>query len=227
MKQSSIGFKNKDWGSEEKRKARSTSVFGVYQKVMERKSLPSGKQYITLCGMHTNDGCELPHALDEGIIRSPSQFHGIDLEPDVIEHNRKEYPQAHWYNDEFTRALEKIEPFNPGLVNFDMVCMVDNACLSIAQALFVLVDRKADDVFLIANFLLNNPREQSKFCCSPTDVWEWFYRASSSGSTLRRAMDRGWRVHTESYLYGGADNRSRSYMQTVYFFKKGNGKSHK
>jgi hypothetical protein len=216
---STVGFTHKDWGSENKRKARSESVFGVYRRVMGRSSLPESKQYWTLAGMHSNEGCELPHALAEGIIRYPKQFHGVDLEKDVICHNREVHPGANWYQDEFTCALEKAESFNPGLINFDMVCMVEKAGLSVAQALFVLVDRNVNDVMMVANFLLNNPRENSRMCNSPTDIWEWFYRSSTHGSTIRRAMKRGWRVHTETYLYDGADKASNSYMQTVYFFR--------
>jgi hypothetical protein len=187
---------------------------------MGRKSLPDDKQYWTLAGMHTNNGCELPHALSDGIIRSPRQFNGVDREADVIRHNKKVHPKAHWHHAEFTHVLSKAEPFNPGLVNFDMVCMVDQASLDIAQALHVLVERNVEDVLLIANFLLNNPRVNSEMCRSPGDVWEWFYRSACCGTPIRRALNRGWKIHSETYLYDGADERSNSYMQTVYFFRK-------
>ena len=220
LSSSSIGFRNKDWGSEKKKAARSQSIFGVYRQVMERESLPDDKQYWTLAGKHTSPGCELPHAISDGLIHSHDQFHGVDYEADVVRHNRKSYPEAHWHKDEFTCALEKAKSFNPGLINFDMVCMVDNACLGIAQALHILVEREVSGVMMAANFLLNNPREVSAMCHSPLDVWEWFYRSASQGNTLRRAMNRGWEVHTKAYLYDGADKVSRSYMETVYFFRK-------
>jgi hypothetical protein len=188
---------------------------------MGRESIPADKQYWTLAGMHTNDGCELPQALSEGIIQSPSQFHGVDREADVIRNNREAYPGANWYQGEFTSVLDGADPFNPGLINFDMVCVVDNAGLGVAQALHILVDRGVDDALLVANFLLNNPRENSWRCRSPTDIWEWFYRSACRGNTIRRAIKRGWRVHTETYLYDGADEASNSYMQTIYFFKGG------
>ena len=142
------------------------------------------------------------------------QFYGVDMEEDVIRNNQGKYPDAHWFQDEFTCVLEKANPFNPGLVNFDMVCMVDAACLSMAQALHVLVERDVKNVLLAANFMLNNPRENSQTCRSP------FYRSSCQGNSIRRALKRGWRVHNETYLYDGADKRSNSFMQTVYFFRK-------
>lgn len=217
---SSKGFAGKDWGSGNKRRARSESVFGVYRGLMGHESLPDEKQYWTLAGKHMNDGCELPHALSEGIIQSPIQFHGVDREADVIGHNREFYPKASWHQGDFTQVLSEVKNFNPGLVNFDMVCMVDQAGLDVAQALHILVEREAKDVLLVTNFLLNNPRENSRICHSPRDIWEWFYCSACRGNPLRRALNAGWKVHSEMYLYDGADEKSNSYMQTVYFFRK-------
>jgi hypothetical protein len=217
--QSSIGFDNKDWGNENKKEARERSVFGMYRKVMGSLSLPVDKQYWTLAGMHSNDNCELPHAIRCGLLSSPGQFHGVDRLEAVIEHNRSLYPDAHWYCGEFAHALEEADPFNPGMVNFDMVNMVDGACHNAVQVLSTLVGRDAKDVFMVANFLLNNPRKNSMVCKPVTDFWEWFYRSPDHRFVLREALDQGWRVHSEMYLYSGADSKSRSHMQTVYFYR--------
>ena len=216
---SSIGFQNKCWGNEAKVHARSESVFEMYRKLMGRKALPADKQYWTLAGLHTNDSCELPHALRDGMIASPDQFHGADI-ADVIAHNRRVYPGAHWYVGDFAHAIEKADPFNPGLLNYDITCVVDNACHNVVQVLFVLLERHVSNALLVVNFLLNNPHMIWHECHSPTDFWEWFYRSSNHSKMLRKALDVGWQVGGETYLYYGADERSNSYLQTVYLFNR-------
>lgn len=218
MKESSIGFTRKNWGSALKVASREKSVHGVYRRIMGRKSLPSGKQYWTLAGLHSNENCEFPHAMRCGIIKSSDQFHGVDREGEIIEHNKMAHPDAHWHHGDFCHALEEAEPFNPGLINFDMVSMVNVACRQVAQALSILVRRDVRSVVLCANFLLNNPRERSEFCHSPDDFWKHFY-GPSLGGTMRKAMDKGWMVYPKAYLYDGADANSNSILETVYLYR--------
>ena len=218
MKKSSVGFTCKDWGSAYKVSAREISVHNVYRKITGRKSLPEGKQYWTLAGLHSNDNCELPHSLRCGIIASPGQFHGVDRELEIVDHNRAIYAEAHWYHGDFCHIIEVAERFNPGLINFDMVSMVKGACSHVSRALYILVKRDVSGVVLCANFLLNNPRERSDVCYSPTDFWKPFYQ-NSLGRILRKAMDHGWRVYPDVYLYDGADEKSNSLLETVYLYR--------
>lgn len=220
MGKSSIGFQNKDWGDPLKKVARKEALFDVYRDVMDCHSIPAGRQYWSLCGLHGSDGCELPHALSDGLLVSADQFHGVDREYGVISHNSRAYPEAHWHRGEIDDVIEKFADLKPALINLDTVNMVDRACVLTCQVLFLLMTRGVKDCFVAVNFLLNNPRERSGWCREPEDFIRAMSGVPSCRNTVASAWSRGWRMHEDGYTYEGADKRAVSLMHTVYLYRK-------
>jgi len=210
---------NKDWGRPEKVKARQVSVFDSYRRLTGRQSIQSDRQYWSLCGLHQNEMCEFPQLLKSGIIQSPEQYHGVDCREDVITHNRSLYPKVHWHHDDFIDAMENAPDFNPGIVNFDVTSMVEKTCQMTAQILYMLIGLEITDVFMVVNFLLNNPRRRVTLYNHPNDFFELVNASPLCQEVFSEALDLGWRISPESYIYDGADSRAQTYLQTIHFIR--------
>ena len=107
---------------------RQVTIIEPYKRIFG-DSLPAEKQYWTLCNLQTNpagqitEESEIGQLLDTGLI-TKEQFHGVDYDADIIEHNKRHIPESHWYAGDFFRTLlHNQDDFNPGIIYLDFTCL--------------------------------------------------------------------------------------------------------
>lgn len=182
--------------------------------------LPANKQYWTMCASHTDEsgdilpGCELDQMLSESLI-TPDQFHGVDIDEDIITANAAGIPEAHWHHGDFHRTMIQAKndgDFHPGIVNCDHLRMPQSGGAEyVARLLAFLSDQL--DVLFVANLILSPPRNNAS--CEPQEYLDLL----SSYHQFQYAMTRGWHHEDRIYVYGGTGQESRTVLGTMVFWK--------
>ncbi len=149
----------KHYNCPQKVEARDASIISKYREVFGRYSIPTEKQYWTMCGPHSSIdktleiNSELHQLLSTELLSSPSQFHGVDINPQTIEENRVAFPGANWYNEDLYQQMinsQNISNFNPAVVNCDFTRTVLTEREYFSKILFMLLEFK--EVLVIGNF---------------------------------------------------------------------------
>ena len=146
-----------DWSCQKKVSAREETIIKPWMDTFH-SPLPKGKQYWTMCGKCHDDGlplhgCELDQLLESGIIKE-SQFHGVDVDPGVIEGNKKAWPDASWTLGDFRDVIFSCGSFDPGIVNCDTVNKPRKAARMIGDVMYLLDKRSSGDLMLVANVVV-------------------------------------------------------------------------
>ena len=209
------------YASNKKKTARVETIINPYREIFGY-SLPEDKQYWTMCATHYNEnnslleGSELHQLLESGLI-SEKQFHGVDIESDIIEKNRQAIPTAKWFCQNFHRKMVQARnngEFNPGIVNCDHIVMPKRGTIILAQLLSFL--SHFDNVMLIGNLVLKARTHYSSInemldllCQQPNFQKAW--------------NTREWNIYNnEAYQYNGA-GKNTTVMGSIVFYKKHNG----
>mgnify|MGYP003972714173 CR=1 FL=1 len=132
----------------------------AYRKATGLQSIPIGREYWTLCSKQSqDDGAEIVQLQNLGFL-TKDQFHGVDWDHDIIKENKREHPQAHWYEGDWIEVIESTE-FNPALVYLDSTSFADHkiALNLTVRTMFVC----PHGTVLIANAMLNDPRSRKQF----------------------------------------------------------------
>jgi hypothetical protein len=188
-----------------KHDARLATIIEPYR-LLYGESLPKEKQYWTMCaecadGKGIINGSELHQITSSGLIQ-PEQFHGVDMNPEII-HTNKLYQKSHWYNDDFLRAMEKAfhdGNFDPHIVNADLLNMPMKAANFIANILDFLYAAKQTDTMLVANVVL---KSHNRFA-NANDLCAHL----QENTTFRIVWSKkNWTIFAgKSYEYNGTDN---------------------
>ena len=141
--------------SKRKHNARKIMV-DMYRHLTGTQTLPTGKQYWTLCNMQPDNRCsetgsEINQMLECGLINTKKQFHGIDNDENIINSNKDTHPDANWYHGDWKNIIKYQigEKFNPAIVYFDTIYSVDNP--EFVRDLSVTMNYSPPGTFVAAN----------------------------------------------------------------------------
>jgi len=218
MKQHAATYlRNPQWDHPKKVESRRQTVILPYRQHFQQR-LPLDQQYWTMCGAHFDRNGEsiqgeLGQLLKEGLIE-PEQFHGVDRESEIINHNIALHPDVRWHLGDFRQVMEQAaidNAFNPGIINYDGVMQVRLGSRYL-KSIMQLVDHNAPKpVLLVANFLMNNP-----YCLTGVrDAIE-----------IIRELEKvyifpdHWSLQPWCYVYFGTGNKSRTWMCSLVFIKQ-------
>jgi len=210
----------KNWGDPKKVAARQDTVIDMYRKLFFDK-MPPDKQYWSMCSQcadhngNVKKGYEFDHVVSSGLI-VPSQFNGVEINPNIHNLNIECSEEAHWYCSDFYQTMVKKhnhDEFNPHIINADLVEMPKRASKYISKIMYFLV-YAADDVMLVANMIVQNPWNMKMKTFVEGIIYEF-----ENENAFQFAWQNGWTWYDKTYTYNGTDN-NRTVMTTLIFYKK-------
>lgn len=207
----------KIWDCPKKSNARLNTIIEPYNKFFGAK-MPKEKQYWTVCGQHTledgtfNNNSELGQILQHGLI-TKDQFHGVDLNKDIIEANINVSPESHWYCGDFYNEIQN-ETFNPHIVNLDLIGMPKTQANYINDV-FQFLTSFDGEMLLIINLVV----EYQRFVDRNTTINELIDILNNKMS-FRKSISK-WTLPDYKYFeYDGTGAKSRSKMASLVLVKK-------
>ena len=210
--------------------ARKETIINVYRELFHNK-VPINKQYWTMCGLHANEdktfanGSELGQILKEELI-TEDQFFGIDINPEVIELNKQSKPTVNWINNDLLKEMKKAyfnNNFNPAIINADLIFLQKRGTRFASQILSFLQDTKINNLFIVCNIMLTNPRSEG---------WKLFSGFEFDTDTTIKEFEKSiafqyvwnsgdWKLYPRVYDYNGTGKQSRTALRTLIFYKRG------
>lgn len=212
-----------------KQKARLDTIIDKYKALFGNK-IPKTQQYWTMCSMQTDsdgvfqNGSELGQLLKSGILQE-NQFHGVDIEANYINDNKKAKPKANWHHNDFVNQMRLAHSekwFNPAIVYADLLNLKGRAVPKAAEIMYLLTAKGISNVMLVVNIMLNNPhaREQISDEKVKTEA-NAIVKLFEKNRTFRAAWNKGkWDAGQQYYVYGGTGKRSNTKMITFIFYRK-------
>ena len=218
-----IQLNQKSWSCPNKIVARRETIINQYRSIFGKNSVPFSRQYWTMCGQCTEldgqfqEGCELDQLLSEGFIQ-PNQFHGVDINENIIEANRKAFPGTNWYAGDFYQSLIEAHArkgFCPAVVNADFINMPMRACGYLAD-IMALLSICPGEVLIIANMVLEYQRFEDR-----NKNAEFIIEKMNSQPQFQFSLHKAnWMFDQKYYRYAGTGVESRTVMGSVLFYKK-------
>ena len=211
-----------------KYQARTDTVIDMYRRYFGQ-SLPSDKQYWTMCSVNNNGNniiahSELGQILDSKLI-GLHQYYGVDIESDIIEGNRKAEPNTNWICGDFLDTMKcyyKNNNFNPAIINADFISMSKKAAVITSQIMSFIEEIDIKNVLLIANVMLTNPHARGgQFLKSPLNFEKMISEMESQKAFEFAWSNRFWDMHDKVYCYSGTGSQSRTIMGSYIFYRKG------
>lgn len=166
-------------------------------------SAPTSRQYWSMCGRCCHrTGVLTPNSEPDQMLSiiAPSQFHGVELDPEIHSWN-KTVPNFHWHNGDFYETMVEYanrNVFDPAIVNADMVVMPKFGVPYVAKILQFLTGVSGSTMF-VANFVTSYRHMRAGIgdIVSGLEREPCYQYAMSSGR---------WRWHEEYYWYRGTGN---------------------
>jgi len=191
------------FANQEKFRAR-LQIIEAYRQIARRESVPLDRGYWTLCNKQPNThGSEIVQLVDSGLIEK-SQFFGVDYDikqEGIIEFNRKEHPEANWFEGEWMEVIENnFEIFNPAIIHFDYTRTVVNKTAQVYSARTMNIC-PSGTVF-VANLMLSDGHSSKRF--DPKVFVE------SVNHHLRHPND--WQFFPQTYLYKSSQTRMGTFV---------------
>jgi len=213
------------WHGQKKEQAwEETIAQQLFQKT-HKWSIPKDRQLVTLSGLCAEDGkllsgCEYDRATRsfdgrKPIISDPSQFVGIDYDPEIIKANRKVCPDAKWLCGDFYESLCILLSENnlsPLVVNADFTCMPAAGCGYLAS-IMNLLSFCPGPILLVGNMVLS-------FCHVRNTTIDEAVDSLYKEENFKAAMNSGWVLDDEWYWYKGTGKSGGTCMASLIFFKK-------
>ena len=143
---------------------RQECIIDRYREVYGNRCIPKNKQYWTLAAQNFDEqgkiisGRELDQVIKTGLISSPKQFYGVDLNKNIQNLNRVGEPEANWITDDIYQAMvtqKKAGYFNPAILHLDFTKTPLTEAKSLARILYILTSWNINDLMVVANFSLN------------------------------------------------------------------------
>ena len=131
-----------------------------YCRISGNNSIPTEREYWTLCNWQPDDdGSEIMQLKKLGFLKK-KQFHGVDIDKEIIEQNKIWHPDANWHCGDWLEVIG-YNDFNPAMVYLDTTGFVDHSIvIRTAVGTMLLCPKKT---LLIVNAMLNDPRSSRKF----------------------------------------------------------------
>jgi hypothetical protein len=142
-----------EYENPEKLQARAEGV-RIYRELTGRTSIPVGKQYWTLAALQTtNLTSEICQMVALGLL-TKDQFYGADDITELIEQNKINHPEAHWFAGDWYGIIAR-DDFNPELIYLDLTSMADSPFS--ADITYRTMKSCPADTVLLVNVALTNP----------------------------------------------------------------------
>lgn len=225
---------DKTYSTDNKRRAREETILKVYKDLFGASSLPLGKQYVTLCANHRDegtgdllDGSELGYVWKQAkFIACPSQFRGIDSSHAIIEGNKEisslqHYKDTIWHQGTLSAVintkLSRLEDWNPGVVYCDYTSFPKNEIEGTKSILRCCSN--ITNIVVVCNFVTRSrhvkPYQNDDEFLQHLDK-EGLFEASNMNNFQLYETANKERV----FIYPGKDNKhSKSEMKTIVFWK--------
>ena len=210
MVETSNYINNSQWSKDPKKiESRKQTIILPYQKFFQQ-SIPLEKQYWTMCSSYFNSEGkttgELHQMLDAELITS-DQFYGVDNNKEIIEKNKKYYPNINWIYDDFIEAMKKAcfkGEFNPGIINLDNVRQYKKAVKYLKKLLYFIDYNVNGELLVVSNIMLNNPYVNSKTRKDSIDkIVDYLQKIY--------IIPDHWGIYPLYYEYKVTGNRSKTY----------------
>jgi len=207
-----------------KEQSRQDTIIDAYRDIFDAHSIPSDRQYWTLCNYQADDMGNIPEAseigqlIDSGLL-TVEQVYGVDFWTDIIEHNRLHIPDANWFNgDLYKTIIQNIDRFNPAIINIDLNCMVRRSIMICTKVLALLNKMEFKDVLIVLNVMVTNPREKNTLTL---DVLNDMFVDKFIGDETFRLNAEGWKVYNDKlYSYHGTGKKGKTIMSSLLLWKK-------
>lgn len=204
------------WGCSKKYRAREETIIEPYRKYFGY-SLPTEKQYWTMCGDCSNDqgtlreGSEPDQLLKSGLIQ-PQQFHGVEINDAFYSHNKQiTNPPLNWYHNDFYQTMvESINrnQFNPGIINADLILMPEKGIPYFSRIMYLLT-HNATSVMLVGNLILRNRGMEVH--------WNNIVSRLEKNSLFQVSVNTGkWKFDDKVYVYNGS-GQNKTVLGTIIF----------
>lgn len=204
-------------------KARDKTIVQAWRNLTGLTSIPAGRQYWTLCGPMAapegglQEGCELRHVLDAGLLRTADQFHGVERDAGTHASNQKVtqglevQPNLHLGEiHEVLRDAHAAGNFRPAIVNLDTLFMPEKAARLLGEVLYV-VNHVPGPVMVVLNTILHG--RYLKFTMSD------LVKAVERDSFCAHQLSYGWLESEEGFTYMGTGGGRGVKMGTVIYFQ--------
>lgn len=221
------------WGGKKKVKARNETIIFKYKEKFGLNNLPSDKQYWTLCGLLTdgkgrkNRGNEFYQVTRTNPTTGTSfiteqQFHGVERVESIYMQNKNAFPHLNiFHGDIFTVmnnfAANPRNEFNPGIVNLDLISMVDRSADYLPKIL-EFIGSYDPPIMLVCNVVMktfyNTPENGVG-----TDDHNRFINRLNKNAIYKKMVNQVWERDSNCYVYKGNDERSFSTMSSYIFYK--------
>jgi hypothetical protein len=208
-----------------KEQSRYDTIIDAYKDIFKTDSIPSDRQYWTLCNYQADDMGNVPDAseiaqiVNSGLL-SINQFYGVELLSEAIEHNKKYIPDAKWFNGSlYDTIVDNMDNFNPSIINIDLNCMMDKSIHIITRMLKLINILKTENIMIVLNVMVTNPRQKTT-----EELMELNNRFISKFPKNKNFLNvaKGWNVYKNKiYSYHGTGKQGKTIMSTLIFWKGG------
>lgn len=193
----------------EKYKSREETIIKAYDRLFNRTQVPN--DYITMAAVQA-DGygnllpmSELKQLLDSKFLK-PKQFHGVDIDKEVIGIN-EQTGIGNWYVSDIYNFLEEnIGKLRPSIINMDTVHLGNRCADLVAKTLLLLTEYEIEDCMLVVNVMMSNPH--NKVPISKINLHEQvdvLINGLSGDMSYSVAASNGWMMHDEMYYYSSTN----------------------
>lgn len=190
-----------------------------YRDIFGVNALPPDLQYWSLCGQCTDSSgnihptSEIMQLVRSGMI-TENQYHGVDIDPEIIAHNKSAYPEGNWYCGELSNVLCTVNGFRPAVINIDSTSNPSKTFLLLADVLTMLHEEQRNNVMVSANTIV----EFSRFNHNSYDVDQLanIFMNVPGIKSMRNHFD--WQVYKNSVsVY---ESTVSTTMATIIFYRK-------
>lgn len=201
-----------------KAESRNQTIIQTYRKHHNTNSIPQSSQYWSICGrcsyeenkLETN--CEPDQVVNSGLIKS-NQFHGIEIDQEIYNWNRRGNSEINWYLGDFYETMVEYanhNEFRPAIVNADLLRMPKFGGQYFARIMQFL-SGVGGEVMLVGNFVMEHRQMRAT-------IGDLVKRLEGE-SCFQYAMNNAdWSWNPEFYWYNGTGKTSTK-MMTVILFK--------
>jgi len=202
-----------------KAESRFQTIIKTYRKHYKRDAILANAQYWSICGRCSYETGKLekrcePDQVIEAKLITPNQFHGVEINDEIYEFNKKADKRIHWYLGDFYEVMVKCsnqDKFNPAIVNTDMLLMPSFGVQYLSRIMQFLTT-SAKEVMLIGNFVT----EYRHFRKGIEDIKNGLQKEPCYQFSMNNAK---WDFNKEYYWYNGT-GKTRTKMTTIIMWKK-------
>jgi hypothetical protein len=207
-----------------KEQSRQDTIIDAYRSIFNRNSIPSDRQYWTLCNFQADDDGNIPEAsevgqLIESGLLSINQIYGVDFYSNVIDHNKTYIPYANWFNGElYDTIIQNINIFNPSIINIDLNCMVRRSIRVATKILRLINDLKIKDILIVLNVMVTNPRRKNILTL---DELNEIFIEKFLHNDIFLYNAKGWNIYGDDklYSYHGTGKKGKTTMSSLLLWK--------